>query len=200
MFKDILDKFGKSEGIKFEYKSLPIKRLYSEFFKGNLDFKIPDNSYWKKDVKDMMKLDISYSDPVLTYIDGIMSTKKINNLGELKTLGIVSGFTPWGYQDLINSKKVKVRENPSLKGLLQQALLGRVDGVYVNIAVGKEYLKSEFGKKEELKLQKDIPFIKSNYHLATIKHKKLIQKFNKFLKDNSKLLKTYENKIQESFK
>lgn len=112
-----------------------------------------------------------------------------NKLGDglerLHLLGTVTGFTPWEYLDYVNNKKIELRENPSLDGVLQQALLGRVDGVYMNIDVAKFYLKQNLQKEGSLMFDDELPFGQSDYHLATIKHPEIIEKFNDFLKENS---------------
>ena len=110
-----------------------------------------------------------------------MAPKKLGNgIGRLKNLGIV-GFTPWGYQEAVAKGAVTTRENPRLLGLLGQGLLGRVDGIYINIAVGLNSLK-RMGRDGELVFDANLPHINGKYHLASLKHGKLMAKVDQILK------------------
>ncbi len=191
LFRDVLDDFAKKEGISFIYKPMPIKRLYTEFFIGKIDFKVPSNSYWKIEEKKRRKVKIFYSDPLFPYIDGLMG---FPNTSEVKTMGIVSGFTPWEYLEDIKKGSITIKENPSLKGLLQQVLLKRVDAVYINISVGQHYL-GEMKKDHNITFLKDQPHIKSNYHISSIKHEEIIKKFNNYLKNDPDIVKMFVKKL-----
>ena len=187
--RDILDAFAKDRGIVFKYRDLPINRLYKSFLDGSLDFKFPDNPYWKPELKE--KLRILYSAPVVEFIDGVMV--KPENLGRgvehLKDLGIVLGFTPWSYQDLINSGQIRVHENGSFSGLLGQVIQGRIDGAYFNPVVARYQLENVLKQPGALVFDRDLPHIESAYTLSTLKHQDLIREFNEFLARNPYLLK-----------
>ena len=109
--RELLDEFGKYSGHSFEYRPLPILRLYKEFLSGRVDFKFPDSPYWAKDQKQGKS--VVYSDSALEYIDGVLV--KPENLGKgksnIKTLGTVRGFTAWDYLADIESGAIKVNEN-----------------------------------------------------------------------------------------
>lgn len=190
ILKDILSAFAAKKKIKMAFLPLPISRLYADFYNGKLDFKMPANEYWQKELKDKRGLKIFYSKPLVAYRDGVMVPKE--NLGRgtksLKTLGVVAGFTPRDYLFLIKKKAIFVRENPSIQGLLQQGILGRVDGIYINISVGEYYLR-EFLKKEGiLVFDQDLPYTESGYSVATLKHEKLIEDLNQFLVTEQEML------------
>lgn len=200
IFKDILDDFAKKQNIQLSYKPLPISRLYSDFYNGYLDFKLPSNEYWQKDIKEKRNLTIKYSNPIVNYIDGVMvKTDRLKKgIEKLKSLGIVSGFTPWEYLGRINKKQVYTRENPSINGLLQQGILNRVDGVYINIPVGEYYLREDLKKDNHLIFDKSLPHTKSSYHLASINHQKIIEEFNIYLKKHSSFVTSLKQKYRIS--
>ena len=129
-----------------------------------MDFKIPANEYWQSDIKKSKNLTISYSDPVVNFIDGVMVLPE--NIGggvaEINSLGGVAGFTPWSYLGQINSGAIKVKENNSITGILGQGILGRVQGVYINIDVGKYYLNNELNASDKLVFDEALPHIKSS--------------------------------------
>ena len=192
--REILDAFAKSKGYKFVYKPLPIKRLYASFLqKQNIDFKYPDDPNWKSNLKTNLK--IFYSNGLLTYIDGTI-VKKENKKKGIKTLGTVSGFTPWDYLDLINSNKIKLKENRNLRSLLMNTKKGFIDGAYVNVEVAKYACEKLRFKTNSLAFDESLPFTKSTYKLSTIKHPKIIQEFSRFLKQHKRLVDRIKKKYQ----
>lgn len=178
--RDILDMFGKKYGYKMEYVTLSVKRLYADFIRGDVDLKMPDNEYWSADLK--KGKNVKYSKPVVKYIDGVVvkSENIKNGVDKLTNLGIVMGFTPFSYIDLIKQGKVKVSENPRIDGLLKQVSIGRIDGGYLNISVAKFYMK-DWKENEKLVFASGLPNTKSTRHLSSISHPEIIDKFNEFL-------------------
>lgn len=182
VFRDILDLFAKTEGLQFEYVPLPIKRLYSEFYNNTINIKIPANAYWQADTKAKLKTKIHYSEPLVSFTDGLMVHKSNKHvpIESIKSIGSISGFTTWEYLGHIEKGLITKQENPSLLGLLKQGLMRRIDGIYTNIAVAEYYLKNTLKKPGELVFAKQLPHTESHFHFATIKNPELIKKFAKF--------------------
>ena len=168
--------------------------MYVEFIKKqSLDFKYPDDPNWKSNLK--KGIQAYYSNGLLTYIDGTV-VKKENLAKGIKTLGTVSGFTPWDYLDLIKANKVKLKENRNLKSLLINTKKGFIDGAYVNVEVAKNICKKLGLKQDSLVFDESLPFTKSGYKLSTIKHPKIIQELNHFIVTHKKLI----NDIRKRYK
>lgn len=49
--RELLDAFAKERGYTFDYKPLPVKRLFQSLLKKQVDFKFPDNPNWQSDLK-----------------------------------------------------------------------------------------------------------------------------------------------------
>ncbi|HYD32117.1 MAG TPA: transporter substrate-binding domain-containing protein [Azospirillaceae bacterium] len=186
--RDLLDAFAKDKGYAFQYRALPVSRLMQEFVGQEIDLKYPDNSYWSADQR--KGKDIVYSDPVVAYIDGV--SVKPENVGKgpdaVAKLGIVRGFTAWDWMDRISGGKVTLAENNSFSSLVQTSIAGRVDGAYGNVAVVKHQLEKQLKQPGALAYDPGLPHTESNYHLSTIKHPKLIEEFNAWLKANADLM------------
>lgn len=192
----LLDAFAKSKGYKFEYKILPVNRLFFKFLKGNtLDFKYPDNAHWEAQQKAAVK--VHYSKPVMPFIDGVVVHPDFKGRGlkQFKVLGTMTGFTPWSYLDLIKNKQVTVFENDSFVSLLKQAQLKRVDGAYINIEVAKYQLKEVLHQPNSLVFDPDLPHTKDFYFLASVKHPQIIQEFNEFLLKEKELYERIRIKL-----
>lgn len=195
--RELLDAFAAKKGHTFEYRSLPFKRLFKSLLVDqDIDFKFPDNQYWSADMRE--GVNVTYSDPAVDYIDGVMVTpaNKGKGVDSLKSLGIIQGFTAWEYLDLIKAGKVTVDTNDQYQGLIKKALRGRVDGAYSNVAVCNYQLKEVMGQPGALVFDSGLPHTASSYFLSTVKHPEVIQEFNAFLKEEKGFVDGLKKKYQ----
>ncbi|MDP3847680.1 MAG: transporter substrate-binding domain-containing protein [Pseudomonas sp.] len=183
--RELFDSFAKTKGYSFEYRALPVARLYESFFAGELDFKYPDNLQWQ-DAK-RKELTISYSDPVVSYTDGVLvlPANKGKGVEQLKQLGTVRGFTPWDYLGMVDKGQIKLQEVNSFQQSLLQGINNRVNGVYMNAEVGRYQLNTVLKQPDALVFDEALPNSKGFYTLSTTKHAKVIDEFNQFLKEHS---------------
>lgn len=182
--RDILDAYAASRGdIRFVYRPLPVNRLYQAFLSGAVDLKYPDNPQWQADLKKGKA--IAYSRAIADFIDGVMvqPRRKGAGLDGLKVLGTVLGFTPWDYLGRIKAGSVRLLENGSLSGLLEQTILGRIDGAYVNPAVARYQLENVLHKPGALVFDPELPHTKGAYLASSIKHPDLIKDLNRYLSE-----------------
>lgn len=194
--REILDAFAKDRGYSFIYKPLPVARLYDSFLAGELDFKYPDDPNWQQGARKGKA--ISYSDPVVTYIDGVLVTPDNKGKGKaaLKVLGTVRGFTPWDYMGEINKGALRVQEVNDFSSSLQQGMAKRVDGVYMNVDVGNYQLREVLKKPGGLVFDEGLPHTKSAYKLSSLKHAKVIAEFSDFMKKNKAQVDALKKKYQ----
>ncbi len=186
--REILDAFAARAGIGFVYEPLPVNRLYEKYLDGELDFKFPDHPLWKQHIK--KGRDISYSLPLLRFVDGVMvrPQRKGKGLTGLKVLGTVLGFTPRAYLEQIKQGRIKLSENASLVGLLEQAVMGRIDGAYVNPVVAGYLLKHTLKEPGALVFDAGLPYVKGSYLVSSFKHPGLISNLNRFVQKERELL------------
>lgn len=194
--RDLFDRFGKEKGFEFRYESLPVMRLTKYFVDGQVDLKFPDNAVWAKDAKGDRA--ITYSAAILKYTDGVMvlPARKDQGLETLKHLGVVRGFTPWNYLDLVKEGKVVLKEASNLESMANQALNARVDGAYFNVDVARYFLKNTLKQADAMVFNPNLPHDTNTYHLSTISHPDIVKAFDQFLDENrdwvQSLKKTYE--------
>ena len=194
--REILDAFFQSQGYVYQYRALPVARLYSSFIAGQVDFKYPDNALWRPELKQHQS--IVYSDPVVSYVDGVsvLRQHRGRRIDELNTLATVRGFTvmPWSFR--IAEGQITLIENDSFRGMVEQALIGRVDGIYANVDVVRHFLATELARPQALVFDSSMPYNRGYYRLATIRHPQVIHVFNTWLQNNKKyvndLKKTYQ--------
>ena len=180
----VLDAFAADTGHELEYRALPIKRLFQALVDGEIDAKYPDNAYWSAGLKE--GADVVYSDPVVSYIDGVLVPKDAvgEGPGRIETLGTVTGFTPWAWTDRIESGAVSVSENPRFSSLVKQAIGGRIDGLYSNVSVAAFRLE-EIGQADALVFDPDLPHTASDYHLSTTTEPGLVEAFDAWMAENA---------------
>lgn len=183
--RDLLDSFAKTKGYSFEYRPLPVARLYMSFFAGELDFKYPDNQQWQDSKR--KGLSISYSAPVVSYTDGVLvlPANKGKGIEQLKQLGTVRGFTPWDYLGLVEKGQIKLQEVNNFQQSLLQGINNRVNGVYMNAEVGRYQLNTVLKQPDALVFDEALPNSKGFYTLSTTKHAAVIDEFNQFLQEHS---------------
>ncbi len=194
--RDLLDAFAADSGHTFTYKAYPVARLFDVYLTtDSLDFKYPDNPYWNEDAK--KGKNVVYSEPTVEYIDGVSVKPENANItvDELKTLGIIRGFTPWDYLDLIKKGTVAVDEVNDYSALLRKTMADRTKGSYSNVVV-VQYQLQKIGKPGALVFAEGLPHTKSAYHLSTIKHPEIIKEFNEWMASHSDVV----NGLKEKYK
>lgn len=184
--RELFDTFAKAKGYRFIYDSSPVKRLFLKLANGVVDFKYPDNPEWGRHYK--RDKPIIYSQSTVKYIDGTMVLKLLKGKAKIKMLGTVMGFTPIPYREQIETGEVSVLENASFDGLIQQALLNRVDGIFANIDVVPVYLGERFEMQDSLVYDSSLPYVEGDYHLSTIRYPEIIEEFNTFLQEKAAMI------------
>jgi ABC-type amino acid transport substrate-binding protein len=194
----LLDAFAKSQGIAFQYVPLPVARLFSSFLDKNslLDFKFPDHEDWQAQQK--IGRHIVYSVPLLHYVDGVMMRpeQRGKGLAKLHVLGILLGFTPVKYEAEIAAGRMRLAQFPNFSGLLLQALMGRIDGAYMNVAVGRYQTDNILRAPGRLVFDPTLPHVGGGYKLSTIKHPELIEKLDAFMRDHADEVNALQRKYQ----
>lgn len=186
--REVLDAFFKSRGHAFEYRALPVARLFRSFVEREVDFKYPDSALWSADLKEGKA--IVYSDPVVSSTDGVsVPPDKLGRpVEEIKLLGTVRGFTAWSWIDRIESRQVILSENDSTARLARQAIMGRVDGAFANVDVIQHLLANVLRLPEALVFDTSLPHTKNHYHLSTIGHPEVIAEFNRWMKSEAEFV------------
>lgn len=193
--RELLDAFGAEYGYDITYVPLPVRRLYYDFLETRvLDFKFPDNSLWKSDMR--RGVSVFYSSPLCEYTDGILvlPRNRGNGVKSLKVLGIIHGFDPWRHLPELDRNAVRLSENQSMAGLIGKGLVGRVDGIYANVAVVKYQLKM-MGQEGQLVFDSSLPYSTSGFRMSTINRPDVMKQFNRFLAEQGELVK----RLQEEY-
>ncbi|MBF0264388.1 MAG: transporter substrate-binding domain-containing protein [Gammaproteobacteria bacterium] len=183
--RDLFDQFAKDKNHTITYQPLPVSRLIHALINKTIDAKFPDNPNWKKNLK--QNHNILYTQPVVSYTDGIMVTA--NNLQldshQFKKIGTIRGFTPWVLLDDVNNGKIQLFEQNNIHSLINKTLVGRLDGSFINIATAKYFLKYSQHSSNALVFNPKLKKTTDYYYLSSAKQPQLIEEFNLWLQFNS---------------
>lgn len=193
--RELMDAFARHQDIRFEYRVRPVRRMTWEFLADHFDFALPDNPRWDRSAKE--GLTIHYSEPLLTFEDAVFVPKGQQNMSleEMTDYGTIHGFTPWKFQDLIDSGQVELKIASKPSNLIRMAMAGRVTAFNLAVPVA-EYHFRELGTTGRFVVAPNLmPQRESYYHFSTLKHPELINAFDRFLKNHqtevNRLLQQY---------
>lgn len=192
--REILDAFAADRGIVFSYRALPVTRLTGELINGDIDFKFPDNAHWNAELRKGKT--IVYSQAVIACIDGVLVRPERRGQGvdQIRTLGTVTGFTPFAWLGRLKEGKVRLVENPQMLALQRQVLAGRIDGAYASVAVAYQTLEVELKQPGALVFDASLPHARSDYSLSSARHPELIRQFNAWLAANAQRVASIKEK------
>jgi len=194
--REVLDAFFAARGDTIIYRPLPVERLYRTFLTGEVDFKYPDNPDWKAKLK--KDHTVRYSVTVVDVVDGVSVPPRALARGtdSIRSLATVRGFTPGAWQSRIDLGRVVLRESDSFRGVVEQAIIGRVDGAFANIDVVQHMLNEVLNKPGTLVFDPDLPFERSRYHLSTLKHAAVLADFDAWLRREAAFLTVLKRKFR----
>ena len=181
---DMLQAFATSRGFEFRYVVLPLKRRDAMFVRGELDFIFPDNPNWVTTLKGSLR--IAYA-PMMEFTDGVLVRPQDLGKGvsRIKVLGIPNGFTPYPYQQLINSGQMRIEESVQYDRLYEKLQRGRVDGAYLNTRIAEYYFAHVVREGGEAPVfDPDLPHASGHWYLSSFKHPAEVVAMREFIRDN----------------
>ncbi|WP_259753984.1 substrate-binding periplasmic protein [Pseudomonas sp. GCEP-101] len=183
--RELLDLFASTSGITLEYRPLPVDALLPALLSGQVDLKYPDNPNWAPEQKAGKAL--RYSQPVTEYVDGVLVAPERlgQGVGTLKTLALVDGWTPRGYELQVQAGQIAVAPGADLRQMIHTALKKQAGGAYFNVVVATYYLDNIRAKPGALVFDPSLPHTRSAFHLSTLKQGELVERFDRFLVEHA---------------
>ena len=194
--RELFDAFAAHSGVELSYKPLPVAQLLPALLAGEVDLKYPDSNQWAQVQK--AGKDLAYSQPVVNYVDGVLVAPKRQGqpLEQLRRLALVDGWTPWGYQARIEAKQVQLTYSDDLRKMIQQALKQDTDGAYFNVVVATHYLDNIRARPGALVFDPKLPHSRGTFHLSSLKHADLLQRFDRFLLERQEKVAALKDKYR----
>ncbi len=186
--RDLLDAFAVAEGIQFNYRLRPIRRMMLEYLEGQYDFAVPDNPNWNLPLK-RGRL-IYYSEPLLEFADAVFVRAKDRDMtsAEMDSYGTIAGFTPWKFREPIARGELKLETAPNPTSLIRMLLSGRVDTINLAMPVARFHFQALDVGNRLVAAPQLLPIETSRYYLSSLKHPEVIARFNAFLEREQALV------------
>jgi len=183
--REIFDLFSEVNHLKISYSAMPVPRLFSEFVKGEVDLKFPDNPLWSASLQADVK--VHYSDPVFNINETLLILKQKSTeikKADIKKVGTILGFSTPGIAKAVANKEFETVKTKEVEQLIHMLVSNRVQAVYFNESVALDLVKKIYPKKQ-LSIHSQHPPFQYAYHLSSINHPELITQFNQFLNSHA---------------
>ncbi|WP_017937910.1 substrate-binding periplasmic protein [Zestomonas thermotolerans] len=183
--RELLDTFAREAGIELRYRAVAPAGLLGELLEGRVDLKYPDSPTWAVQAKAGQRL--SYSAATADFIDGVLVAplQQGKGLRQLRRLAVVEGWTPEQYRDAIAAGTLQQVSAASLREMIHSTLKRRADGGYYNVEVAIYALNHRSSSPNALVFDPTLPYQRGTYHLSTIRHPQLIERFDRFLAEHA---------------
>lgn len=178
---DLMREFARDQNMQIRFKVMPVEELWAAYIKKEVDFRLPDNLLWQRDVKRDAQL--TYSAPLVHFTDGVLSLAKNDNK-PVNSLGTIKGFTAWDFKDQIDRGLIRLDTELTAKALLDGLIAGKYDGVYYNVEAFKSLLKESGLEEGQIVFRKDLKKTRSLYMLSSIDYGPKVLALNQFLRAN----------------
>lgn len=188
----ILESFAKQQGIKFEYKVLPITKLQYELEHAGIDFIFPDNPIWVR-FKDSANPNI-YSASIVQAVAVSYTTKYKEDytIEQIKKVAIPFGYTSSQWFDAIKKYNIETLPVSDLLQGLYSLRISNTDATDIEYNIAN-YLTKQNPYWNQVTIARNLPSAPVNYHLSSIKHIQVLEEISDFISNNKDLILHYKN-------
>lgn len=185
VYRDVLDLFFSEHKIKPIYLSYNKKELLDNFLNGEIDIKFPDNPFWSSSIKKSSP--VIYSKRFGLNIEATFilakNKDKFTKMNDIKKIGISGDIVAWSIHHDLELNKIEITNESNCEVLLNLLTKETIDACYCNYHVVKTFSEASNLSKDII-IQTYLPYIDDYYYLSTIKKGEIIDKFNKWIKEN----------------
>lgn len=182
----LFEAFENQTGHSIKVKAFSVQDLSKAQIEEKIQLTFPDNPHWSAAEKKGHR--ITYSLPVVSYREGVLMLPSNKNK-PIQKMGVLEGLNAWEYKKDIEAGRIQLVVAKSAVSLIKLALDEKIDGAYINIAIAKQILKTQFGNEDLLVFNQALPYSSDFYYLSTIQKPEIISQFNRFLLKNHELVK-----------
>jgi ABC-type amino acid transport substrate-binding protein len=199
----ILERFAAESGMRWELRAQPIKRYYVEFNEGRLDFIAPSNPAW---AERNSRAVITYSDPIMKSRAGFIGITPDFDPAKIKQVTTLAGYTISFLTDPKTLfKDAKVNYVNDVNSAMMVLASKRTDLIYLHHDAAREWIRMSATVKADAKLKAKVTFVfhekyseEFDYCLASIRYPKVIEAFNRWLREHPQILEEVKASIATS--
>lgn len=177
---DILTLFAERNGFTFEYVPMSYVKLQDAIEKGDIDFIFPDNPRWRK-----YRYTREHNIYSLPFMQGVSATFVSMDHKDITIDQVTSVAIPFGYSSLtwygaMTKYGIETMTTSGLNASMQNVYRRTVMAADIEYNVAK-HLVNLMPNLGSVMLNKNLPSAPAPYHLSTIKHILVIERFSHFI-------------------
>lgn len=183
----VLQRFAADSGVRWELKAQPIRRYYVEFKEGRLDFLAPSNRAW---TEGSSQTGIVFSEPFMKSRAGFIGLTAQLEPTQIKQVTTLAGYTiSFLTQPGTPFKNAKVNYVNDVNSAMKVLASRRTDLIYLHYDAAREWIRANAGSHAQVQYYFHDKYSEEfDYCLATIRHPRIIESFNRWLRGNPKVL------------
>jgi len=183
----VLQLFARQQGIKFEYKPLPLRRLQAELDLGHVDFVYPDNKRWHRNERHEVSRKFSSVISKAVYGTMVLTENVGKGRDSFNSVAFPRGFVPTKWYEILAQRPLRIVETSNAELAIKMVLRHRADGTDIECSVSK-FLLRKLGQPDALLIDHDLPFTEIGFRLSTIHQIDLIEKLDDFISTQGQVL------------
>ncbi len=174
----LMERFGQDHDMQFSLLGMPIKRYQSFIRTGEVDFILPSNPAWS----DTEAGPLTFSSVVMISRSGFVRSQY--DLGKpIERIATVTGYWLPDITPSFLIQQPKIFYTIDTYASLSMLKARRVDAVYAHLDFVREWVRNQSGE-QNIFFEADAGFDNYSYHLATLKHSQLIERFDHWMQRN----------------
>lgn len=193
--RDLLDAYALDRGHQLRFEVVPVKRLFAEFERGEIDLFVPDNPAWSQDVKGGGAL--HYSEVIAVALDGfaVLPGRQEEQPGEgVLHIGSILGVTIDPLFDEGLRESLRFDRTTSFESIFRALMLERVDAVYCNRAVTHDVLRRLGVPVDSVTWSQTLPRFRSEFRVSSGRAE-LIADFDRWLQQHEDLVEAMKREF-----
>ena len=192
---DILTLFAERNGFKFEYVPMSYVKLQGAIEKGDIDFIFPDNPRWRK-YRYTREHNI-YSLPFMHAVSAtfVSMDHQDMTIDQVRSVAIPFGYSSVTWYGAMQKYSMETMTTSGLNASMQNVYRRTVMAADVEYNVAT-HLAKVLPHLGSIVLNKNLPSAPAQYHLSTVKHILVIERFSHFISKNQEQIEALRHKYK----
>ncbi|WP_427397719.1 hypothetical protein [Glaciecola sp. 1036] len=183
----ILEGFAKKNNYEFEYIVMSSVKLQNAMESGQVDFVFPDNPLWS--IYRYARDPNIFSLPVVNAVSATFVTLENRDieLEQVSTVAIPYGYSAVTWLAPLSDYEIDTLTTSSLKKSIQSLYRGTSTAADIEYNIA-QHLIEQSTNPVTLVVNPNLPNVPIGYHLSTIKHILIVERFSHYLINNAELI------------
>jgi hypothetical protein len=190
----ILQRFAADTGLHWDLNAQPIRRYYVEFKEGRVDFIAPSNPAW---AEGNSQVGVIFSEPFMKNRAGFIGLTPHLDPAQIKQITTLAGYTiSFLNQPGTPFKNATVNYVNDVNSAMKVLASRRTDLIYLHYDAARAWIRADaHGRAKVPYYFHDKYSEEFDYCLATIGHPKVIESFNRWVREHPKVLEDIKSSI-----